>query len=300
MARTTAEDLLDQIARIRRFSRNGFVAPNKPVTLLWALGRLEEGKSRLAPFAEAEEELQELLDGYGTPGTSPVHAFWRLQNDGLWEVAASGDLKPSSPNKEPPLAQMRAHASGGFIESVHVALAADANLRLAVEALLLGQLRAGAPGMYVPYPEGARETTSRLKRHAAFKRGVMTNFGSRCAVCGWAVRKGGNPVGLVAAHVHPLEHGGPDEAGNGFVLCWLHHAVFDAGLFSYDDERRLVVSSAWQEEGRGDMPSLLDFAGITVPEPADLAWRVRDEHLEWHRRNVFAGGQAEVPSTIAQ
>lgn len=271
------------------------------MTLLWALGRLEEGRPRLTSFAEAEEELQELLDGYGTPGTSPVHAFWRLQNDGVWEVASSGDLQPSPAGKEPPPAAMRAHASGGFTEPIHAALAADEGLRLAVEALLLGQLHAGAaPDTYVPHPAGARETTTRLKRHAAFKRGVMSAFGSRCAVCGWAARKGASPIGLVAAHVHPLEHGGPDEAGNGFVLCWLHHAVFDAGLFTYDDQRRLVVSSVWKEEGRGDMPSLLDFAGILVPEPIDPLWRVRDAHLDWHRRNVFAGGQAEVPSTIAQ
>jgi len=299
MASADAPSCLDRIARIRRFSRHGFVAPNKPVTLLWALGRLEEGKPRLAPFAAAEAELQELLDDIGTPGTSPVHAFWRLQNDQVWEVVSSGDLEPSPSGKEPPPAAMRAYASGGFVEPIHAALAADADLRLAVEALLLGQLRAAAPGTYVPYPEEARESITRLKRHAAFKRGAMVAFGSRCAVCDWAVHKGASPVGLAAAHVHPLEHGGPDEPGNGFVLCWLHHAVFDAGLFTYDEERRLVVSAAWCEEERGGMPSLLDFVGAPVPEPVDPLWRVSDVHLEWHRRNVFAG-QVGVPSVIAQ
>lgn len=280
--------LLGQISRIRRFSRNGFVAPNKPVTLLWALARLETGQPRLTPFAAAEPKLQELLDGYGTPGTSPVHAFWRLQNDGIWEVIADEEIERQSARKEPSLATMRAHASGGFSEPVFETLAADEGLRLAVEALLLEQLRAGSgPGVYVPGPGGAREVVTRLARHAGFRRGVMAAFGQRCAVCGWSVKKNGNPVALTAAHVHSLQGGGPDEPGNGFVLCWLHHAVFDAGLFSYDEERRLVVTSSWREEERGSTPSLLDYAGSPLPEPLDPHWRVRDAHLRWHRENVF-------------
>jgi putative restriction endonuclease len=151
-------------------------------------------------------------------------------------------------------------------------------------------LREGLPArIYVPPASGARETASRLKRHAAFRVGVMAEFGSRCAVCGWSVKKDKRPVALTAAHVHSLEEKGPDEPGNGFVLCWLHHALFDAGLFSYDAQRRLIVSGSWQEEGRGSMPSLHDCAGISMPEPLDSRWRVRDAHLEWHRRNVFAG-----------
>jgi putative restriction endonuclease len=299
MASTETPSLLAQIASIRRFSRNGFVAPNKPLTLLWALGRLEAGSPRLTSYALAEGELQGLLDGYGNPGTSPVHAFWRLQNDGIWEVVADGPLEPASPRKEPSPAQMRERARGGFTAPVFAALAADDDLRLAAEALLLEQIRAGAgPGVFVPGPAGARETVSRIARHAGFRRGVLAAFGARCAVCEWSVKKNGNPVALTAAHVHSLEAKGPDEAGNGFVLCWLHHAVFDAGLFAYDQQRRLIVSSAWDHDGRGSAPSLDEYAGAPLPEPVDSLWRVRDEHLAWHRENVFAG-QAS-PRTIAQ
>jgi predicted restriction endonuclease len=94
-------------------------------------------------------------------------------------------------------------------------------------------------------------------------------------------------VGLTVAHVRALQEEGPDEAGNGFVLCWLHHSLFDAGLFTYDEQCCLVVSSAWDDDARGAIPSLRDAEGTAMPEPVDLAWRVRDEHLEWHRGNVF-------------
>lgn len=288
MAPPAAEELLSQIARVRRFSRHGYVAPNKPITLLWALGRLEEEEPRLCSYATAEPELQPLLDAYARYRTSPVHAFWALRNDGFWEVLWTDELVLRQQSREPPRTWMREHASAGFRPEVFDLLASDPELRRAATLLLREQLQEGLPvRIPVPPSAGARETTSRLKRDAAFRVGVMAQFQTRCGVCGWQVRAGGVPVGLTAAHVHSLQEGGPDEAGNGFVLCWLHHSLFDAGLFSYDEQRRLIVSSSWREGARGSMPSLRDFAGTSVPEPINPQWRVRDEHLARHRGNVF-------------
>lgn len=289
-AQARSEEVLDQIAGMRRFSRDGYVAPNKPITLLWALARLEEGEPRLVRFATAEQELQPLLDAYALYRTSPVHAFWALQTDGLWEVLWEGEMVQRRRSREPTQTSLREHASGGFPEEVFTLLATDPELRRAATLLLRGQLQEGLPArIYIPPPAGARETTSRLKRNAEFRIGVMAAFGSRCAVCGWGVRHRGKPVALAAAHVHPLEHQGPDAPGNGFVLCFLHHALFDAGLFTYDEERRLVVSGRLEEEAKGAMPSLHDYAGAPLPETQDPVWRVQDEHLAWHRTNVFAG-----------
>lgn len=283
-----AEPFLGQISRIRRYTRDGYIAPNKPVTLLWALARLEEGEPRLAPYASAEQELQPLLDAYAPRRTSPIHAFWALRNDGFWEVVWKGEMVNRRSSVEPTVTSSRAHASGGFRKDAFDLLVADPSLRRAAEASLLEQIRAGAgPGAYVPPPAGARESVSRIARHGGFRRGAMKAFDSRCAVCGWGMKKNGSPVALTAAHVHSLEEEGPDEAGNGLVLCWFHHTLFDAGLFSYDEQRRLIVSSSWREEDRGGMPSLHDYAGGHLPEPGNSLWRVRDVHLEWHRRNVF-------------
>jgi len=287
---TSPEEILAQIAGVRRFQRAGYVAPNKPITLLWALARLEEeDEPRLCRFATAEHELQPLLDAYALYRTSPVHAFWALRNDGLWEVAWEGEMVQRLQSQEPTLASMREHASGGFRREVSDLLTADTELRRTATLLLREQLQGGlATRLPVPPAAGARETTSRLKRDAAFRIGVVAQFGARCAVCDWRVKKKGvGPVGLTAAHVHSLQEEGPDEAGNGFVLCWLHHSLFDAGFFSYDERRQLIVSSSWREEESGSMPSLRDYAGLAIPDPTDPRWRVRDEHLGWHRRNVF-------------
>jgi putative restriction endonuclease len=282
------EELLSRIEDMRRYTRGDYVAPNKPITLLWALARLEEEEPRICRFATAEPELQPLLDAYARYRTSPVHAFWALRTDGFWEVAWEGDLTFRRQSREPPVTWMRAKASGGFTEEVFALLTAELELRRAATLLLREQLQEGVKTR-IPFPTatGARETTSRLKRNADFRVGVITQFGACCAVCGWQMKKGSSSIGLTAAHVHSLQEKGPDEAGNGFVLCWLHHSLFDAGLFTYDESRQLIVSGAWREEDRGTMPSLHNYEGAPMPEPLDPAWRVRDEHLEWHRRKVF-------------
>ena len=283
-----AGSLLDRIAKIRRYVRHGFVAPNKPITLLWALARIEEGKPRLTPFVEAEPELRPLLDAYGTPGTSALHAYWALQRDGFWEVVEDGELIQRQQSGEPTLDSFRAHASGGFRSEAFEALAANEELRRDAVALLLKLLRETPTARgFDPPPAGARQTVDRLYRHNAFRRGILAAFGSRCIVCGWGMRSQGRSIALAAAHVHPLEFAGPDAPGNGIALCFHHHALFDAGLFTYDDHRRLIVSSAWQDERRGSMPSLRDQEGISMPDPLDSDWRVHDEHLVWHRANVF-------------
>jgi putative restriction endonuclease len=285
-----ASPLLDRIAGIRRYREGGFVAPNKPVTLLWALARLEEEAPRLVPFSQFEEELRPLLRAAGRPKTLPVHAFWALQTDGVWEVVAEGELTGRAGSREPTTASLRELASGGFTEEVFAVLGASPSMREAVSALLREQLRESAPGtVRVPPAANARQTIERLVRDPAFRRGVLDAYGSRCVVCGWGVRSQGKPVAVAAAHVHPLEAEGPDAPGNGIALCFHHHALFDAGLFSYDADRRVVVSAAWEDEKRGAMPSLANHAGAPLPDALDPVWAVRDEHLAWHRENVFLG-----------
>lgn len=289
MTEIAPEELLDRIAGIRRHREGDFVAPNKPVTLLWALARLEEGKPRLVPFARFEQELRPLLTAAGRPKTLPVHAFWALQTDGLWEVVTEGKLIGRIGSREPTTVSLRENASGGLREEVFGALRQSQSLRDAVASILREQLREGtADAIDVPPATTAKETVERLARDPRFRPEALHAYESRCVVCGWSAQPNGKAVALAAAHVHPLEHGGPDAPGNGFVLCFHHHALFDAGLFAYDEERRLVVSGHWQEEGLGTMPSLSAHAGTPLPEPQDPAWRVREEHLAWHRANVFA------------
>src|ERR1700746_1963965 len=68
-------------------------APHKPLLVLYALGRWQQGKTEVT-FKEAEPELTSLLREFGPPRRSdpPQHPFWRLQKDGVGIVKAPAEL----------------------------------------------------------------------------------------------------------------------------------------------------------------------------------------------------------------
>lgn len=68
-------------------------APHKPLLVLYALGRWQQGNADVT-FKEAEPDLTALLREFGPPRKSdhPEQPFWRLQKDGVWIVKAAADL----------------------------------------------------------------------------------------------------------------------------------------------------------------------------------------------------------------
>lgn len=103
-ATPSRRDVLESFANIRCFEARGERAPNKPLLLLYALGRLQaEGRKRLG-YEETHEDLANLLRQFGSPRrrVHPEQPFGRLVADGLWQLeqaddpalwTASGDLK---------------------------------------------------------------------------------------------------------------------------------------------------------------------------------------------------------------
>jgi hypothetical protein len=68
-------------------------APLKPLLVLYALGRWQQGKPEVT-YRDAEPELTALLREFGPPRKSdhPEHQFLRLQRDSVWTVQAPADL----------------------------------------------------------------------------------------------------------------------------------------------------------------------------------------------------------------
>ena len=80
----------DKVDQLNVWSHGGERAPHKPLLLLLILAR----KSRALPdevtFTEIEDTVRDLLFEFGPSRKSyhPEYPFWRLQNDGIWEVAS--------------------------------------------------------------------------------------------------------------------------------------------------------------------------------------------------------------------
>jgi putative restriction endonuclease len=122
-------------------------------------------------------------------------------------------------------------------------------------------------------------------RDASFRRHVRQAYGNRCAMTGLCLVNGGGRPEVQAAHIMPVERNGPDTVRNGIALTGTFHWLFDRGLVSIDDDRRILLSNH-------GVPS--DVARLVLPNRRLMA-ADRPEHsphpayLAWHRKHVFKG-----------
>jgi putative restriction endonuclease len=92
----TREAVLHLFDKLKVWIRGDQRAPHKPLLVLYALGRWSRGEKTDVPFKQVDADLTGLLKEFGPPRQShhPEYPFWRLQNDGVWVVHATGPLTP--------------------------------------------------------------------------------------------------------------------------------------------------------------------------------------------------------------
>ena len=90
--------IVQSFQAIKVWKRKGVSAPHKPLLVLYALGKLLRGESRLIPFSEVDEVLGGLLKEFGSKDSrqETILPFWRLQNDGIWEIPAARKVRENS------------------------------------------------------------------------------------------------------------------------------------------------------------------------------------------------------------
>ena len=92
------KSIVQSFQAIKVWKRKGVSAPHKPLLILYALGKLLRGESRLIPFSEVDEVLGGLLKEFGPKDSrqGTIIPFWRLQNDGIWEIPAARKVRENS------------------------------------------------------------------------------------------------------------------------------------------------------------------------------------------------------------
>jgi len=112
----TPGELIERFSSLNTWGASGKRAPNKPLLVLFALGKLETDNVRRLTFSACETPYQNLLRKFGSTGKSrphPEYAFYRLKNDcgGLiWSIHdpnqvlkenAAGDVRISDFRQSP-------------------------------------------------------------------------------------------------------------------------------------------------------------------------------------------------------
>jgi putative restriction endonuclease len=115
---------------------------------------------------------------------------------------------------------------------------------------------------------------------------VLKAYGSRCALTGFKFINGGGRAEVEAAHIRSVEAKGPDIVQNGLALSGTIHWMFDRGLLSLADDRRILLSNHINDvEG---VRKILNSDGMAcVPEHESE--RPDSRFLAWHREKVFKG-----------
>ncbi len=126
---------------------------------------------------------------------------------------------------------------------------------------------------------------SKQKRGVAFRKIVLENYGSTCAVTSTRFAYG-KYVEAQAAHIIPKEVKGTDDPRNGLALSHTAHWAFDRGVFTISDQYEVLVHpSAGKSESLNF--AILDMHGQSIGLPKDTDNHPHQEALRWHREEVF-------------
>ena len=123
-------------------------------------------------------------------------------------------------------------------------------------------------------------------RSARFKNIVVSGYRFTCALTGYRLIMLTNSGIVEAAHIHAFRDSRNDDPSNGLALTPTAHALFDRGLWSVDNELRIIVRSKTEfaEEAPSGGFSLRTLAGQPLHIPEGVTLRPSLENLAWHRR----------------
>ncbi|MCY4092002.1 MAG: HNH endonuclease [Caldilineaceae bacterium] len=292
------EEIARKFETLRVWQRGDERAPHKPLLVLYAIGKLLQGEDRLLRYSEVDEKLGNLLREFG-PKRRAYHTqlpFWRLQNDGVWEIPEAY-LVSQTPSGDARKSDLDVYEiSGGFTEEIARQLQDDPELAMRIARAMLA----------AHFPPSIHEDILQAveielplagvgqgKRDFDFLANVLRAYEYRCAVCGFDVRLRHHPVALEAAHIKWKQAGGPDTERNGLALCVLHQRLFDRGAFTLSKQLQIMVSDE-ANGSAGFQEWLMRFHGQQLKSPQRQSYCPDEKYVSWHVKEVFQGDFREV------
>jgi putative restriction endonuclease len=282
-------------ASFKQWGKGGARAPHKPLMLLLALGRYQNGIKEFY-YSEIEDELIRLLVEYGPARAvyKPEEPFWRLGNiDGTFVLSNHAGI--------------RIHKDGGVGKSQLRALRVTCQFNQEIQkkfnndpkSIIDVALELIAIHFEPSYVEDLLDSVGitldtlplslSRKRDPNFRKKIINAYENRCAVCGFHLIMNQYPIGIEAAHIKWHNAGGPDTEDNGIALCTMHHKMFDFGIFLIEPQTFIVKVSEGVSCFNSANDYVLAFHNSKIHQPIRKSYYPRDEFLHWHRNEIFKG-----------
>lgn len=123
-------------------------------------------------------------------------------------------------------------------------------------------------------------------RKTFFRKSIVNLYDFRCAFCRLQIKHSLSQSVVDGAHIKPFAEFYDNSIPNGIALCKNHHWAFDSGLFTLNDNYKIVVSGDFREESP-HARAIRDFQGETILLPDSSRYYPNLESLRWHRQNKF-------------
>lgn len=290
---------LDRLRTLNVYKAKHGKAPHKPLLLLVLLelaeiGQLNNGRIQLTPeLAFRFSSLWPIVSHRRTQKPDVRMPFHHLGSDGFWNaLMENGD---SSPDKKLTCIAELDDEFFGLLQSPE--------FRETARAILIAKwfLPAERNALYesygMPVPsddEIARDANfehpddaKQVGREARFRLDVVPAYNYTCALTGYRVTTIDAGCIVDAAHIHAFKDSRNNDPRNGLALSKNAHWLFDAGLWTIDDDYRIRVATAAFTESSPNQRPLAEYEGAELQLPPDKRFWPDLKHCRWHRKKRF-------------
>jgi putative restriction endonuclease len=223
--------------------------------------------------------------------------FHYLSSSGIWApLTAQGELSPDKKlTKSISIDQsfFECLSNEGFRDKARRVLIETEPYFLPEEKVALySMLKLKPSASEIREDEATYKTSVKTGRDARFRiEVVLLAYRHTCALTGYRMTTLGMESIVDAAHIHEFKDSRNNDPRTGLALSKNAHWQFDRGLWSLNDDYKVIVNKEkFIEEG---VPGqrLADFEGRRIFLPSEPKYWPERDYLGWHRkRHGFYGG----------
>ena len=287
---------LHKLATLRIDRARGNPAPHKPLLLLVIIEMAERDEIassevilspnlafRFSVFWSVVAQRRKQLPEVRLP-------FHHLGSSGIWQPLAA-DGKPSPDKKLTTMIRLDPSffaclADQGFLDRARrILIETDPYFRPEEKVALYSMLKIKPTMPQVHENEELYRASVQTGRDARFRiEVVVLAYKYTCALTGYRMTTLEMESIVDAAHIHEFRDSRNNEPCNGIALTKNAHWQFDRGLWSLNDDYRVLVNRERFIEDGAPGQRLADFEGRRIFLPSDPKYWPEHTYLNWHRK----------------
>lgn len=292
---SVSENIINRFRKLAQWEKGGKRAPHKPLMLLIALGRYQNGIKEFS-FEQTENELTRLLVKYGPQRNKykPEEPFWRLgRNERIFQLGNQANCRVHKDGGTNRSDLIKNHVTASFDAKIQRCFDSEPQLIVEIaQDLISAHFQPSfAEDLFdeVGLTFENDEQGSGRQRDPEFRRKVLRAYEDKCSICGFHMVFNQQAIGLEAAHIKWHNAGGPDTENNGLALCTLHHKLFDYGVFLIEPQDFKIKLSNAVSCFNAAEEYVRAFHNKKISLPANIDYHPKEEFLIWHQREKFKG-----------